>query len=176
MLILNSALVFRVSQPLNRWVSTRQALRELEAPIEVERAVYRSHRVIGALLLVGAVFTLYVMLVRVKGPELAFILAKFFRIEVASWLGSSLRIFLFIVNLAASAIAVAMIVRPSSLKGIEGWANLKFSGRQATRPLELPRAGPDAFVQAHPRLVGLLLSLGGLFVVLALGYVRFVGH
>lgn len=175
-LIFKSSLVFRVSEPLNRWISTRQALRPLEASIEIERTVYRSHRVIGALLLAGAAFTLYVMLVRVKGPELAFVLAKFFRIEVASWLGSSLRIFLVVVNLAALAIAAAMIVRPSSLKGLEAWANLKFSGRQATRPLEIPRAGPDSFVQAHPRLMGLALTLGGLFVVSALGYARFVGH
>jgi hypothetical protein len=175
-LVFNSAFMFRVSDKLNRWVSTRQALRPLEVSIEVERVVYRSHRFVGALLFVGALFTLYVMLARFKGPEMAFVLGKYFRVEVAAWLGKSLRIFLIAVNVVALAIAAAMILRPSSLKTLEAWANRTYSGRQATRMWELPRAGADAFVRAQPRLIGLALSAAGLFVVFVMGYVRFVGR
>lgn len=175
-LLFNSALIFRVSERMNQWISTRQALRPLEAPIEIERAVYRSHRVIGALLLAGAAFTLYVMLFRFKGPELAFVLGKYFRAGVATWVGQSLRIFFILANFAALAIAAAMVLRPSSLKSLEAWANKSYSGRQAARLWELPRAGADRVVQARPRLVGAALTLAGLFVILAVGYERFLGH
>src|SRR5205814_4050490 len=68
-LIFNSALVLRIGERMNVWISTRQAVRPFEEPIEIEAAVYRSHRLIGALLLVGTLFTVYVVGLRFKGPE-----------------------------------------------------------------------------------------------------------
>src|SRR5439155_2388420 len=78
-LIFNSALVMRISARMNVWISTRQAMRSFDEPIEIERAVYRSHRMVGALLLLGALFTLYVIGLRFKGPELGFVMTKLVR-------------------------------------------------------------------------------------------------
>lgn len=173
-LIVNSALVFRVAERMNRWISTRQALRPLEEPIPIERAIYRSHRLIGTLLLAGAVFTLYVLVLRLKGPELVFLLRKFFGAPTALWLADSLRLFLIVVNVAAALVAATMVLRPSALKGLEDWANRRYSGRRATRMWEIPRTGADPIVQAYPRLVGAFLGLAGLYVLLAIGYVRWL--
>ena len=173
-LVANSALVFRVSERMNRWISTRQAMRPLEEPILLERAIYRSHRVIGTLLLAGALFTLYVLLLRLKGPELVSLLRQFFGAPVALWIANSLRLFLIVVNVAAALIAIAMVFRPSLLKGLESWANRRYSGRQATRVWEIPRPGADPIVQAHPRLVGAILGLAGLYVLFTLGYTRWL--
>ena len=175
-LIFNSALVQRISQRMNVWVSTRQAMRPLDAPIEVERAIYRSHRLIGILILAGALFTLYVLVIRFDAAHVVNALAKLFKLGVAPWVAESLRIFLIVVNAVAVLIAAVMIIRPSALKGVEAWANRSYSGRQATRAWEIPRAGPDALVWAHPRLIGAVLSVAGIYVVLTMGYVRFVTH
>jgi hypothetical protein len=173
-LLFNSSLVFRVSERMNVWISTRQAMRPLEQPIEVERVIYRSHRIVGTLLLAGALFTLYVLLLRLQGPELTSLLSRFFGLPVATWIANSLRIFLVVANFAAVLIAAAMVLRPSALKGLEAWANRSFSGRQATRMWEIPRPSADPLAVANPRLVGAALVVAGAYVVLAIGYVRFV--
>jgi hypothetical protein len=175
-LFFNNPLFFRVAARLNVWVSTRQAMRPLEEPIDVERTLYRLHRLFGALILAGALFTLYVLLLRFKGPELVWGFAHFFRLAVANWIAESLRIFLVVANAAAGLIAVVMIVRPSALKGLEAWANRQYSGRQATRVWEIPRPGPEPIVQAHPRLIGGILAVAGAYVLGAIIYARFLAH
>ena len=100
-LIFNSSVVFRISERMNVWISTRNAMRPLDQPIEIERALYRSHRLVGILLLTGALFTLYVLVLRLKGLELTSLLSSFFRLPVAAWIATSLRIFLVAANLAA---------------------------------------------------------------------------
>jgi hypothetical protein len=175
-LLLNSALFFRVAARMNVWVSTRQLIRPLQEPIVVERTLYRSHRLVGILILAGALFTLYVLLVRSSGAELVWAFAQFFRLPVAKWMAESLRVFLIVADVAAVFIAFAMIVRPSSLKGLEEWANRRYSGRQATRAWEIPRQGPEPFVLAHPRLVGGILAVAGAYVLGAILYARYLAH
>jgi hypothetical protein len=175
-LLFRSSLVFRISERMNVWISSRQAMRPLERPIDIERAVYRWHRIIGVALLVGALFTLYVAALRFQGPELGVVFAKFVRIEIARWLGQSLRIFLIVANLAALLIAAIIILRPSALKPLEVWANRQYSARQATREWEIPRNLIDPIVQANPRLTGAILAVASLCVLLVLGYAKLVAH
>jgi len=175
-LIFNSAGVFRFAERMNVWISTRQAMRPLEEPIDIERAVYRSHRVIGSLLIVGALFTLYVLAFRLKGPEFVSVLGKFFSLPVATWIANSLRLFLVVANVAAVIIAATMVIRPSALKRFETWANRQYSGRQATRVWEIPRPGIDPLVAANPRLIGGALTVASLYIVVVVGYMRIVGH
>src|SRR3954462_4650761 len=175
-LILNQPLVVRLSQTMNVWISTRQAMRPLEQSIEIERSVYRSHRIIGTLLVAGALFTLYVLLVRFSGPEVVNAFVKLLGLKVATWAAESLRIFLVIVNFAALVISAVMVVRPSGLKRLESWANRQYSAREATRPIEVPRAGPDVLMHSHPRALGIALAVAGLYVLFLLGYARFAWH
>jgi hypothetical protein len=175
-LLFRSSLVFRISERMNVWISSRQAMRPLERPIDIERAVYRWHRIIGVALLVGALFTLYVAALRFQGPELGVVFGKFVRIEIARWLGQSLRIFLIVANLAALLIAAIIILRPSALKPLEVWANRQYSARQATREWEIPRNLIDPIVQANPRLTGAILAVASLCVLLVLGYAKLVAH
>jgi len=175
-LLFRSSLVFRISERMNVWISSRQAMRPLERPIDIERAVYRWHRIIGVAILAGALFTLYVAALRFQGPELGVVFGKFVRIEIARWLGQSLRIFLIVANVAALLIAAIIILRPSALKPLEVWANRQYSARQATREWEIPRNLIDPIVQANPRLTGAILAVASLCVLLVLGYAKLVAH
>jgi len=175
-LLFRSSLVFRISERMNVWISSRQAMRPLERPIDIERAVYRWHRIIGVALLAGALFTLYVAALRFQGPELGVVFGKFVRIEIARWLGQSLRIFLIVANVAALLIAAIIILRPSALKPLEVWANRQYSARRATREWEIPRNLIDPIVQANPRLTGAILAVASLCVLLVLGYAKLVAH
>jgi hypothetical protein len=174
MLIVNSAALFRIAERMNTWVSTRQAMRPLDEPITIERGVYRWHRVIGMLIVAGALYTLYVLVLRLKGPEMIWMLTSLFRTSVAGWFAESLRVFLVVVNFAAVLIGIVMVARPSALKRLEAWANRSYSARQATRPWEIPRGGPDRLVQAHPRLTGAVLAVAGAYILGAIAWARFL--
>ena len=175
-LIFNSALVVRLSDKMNVWISTREAMQVLEEPVEIERTVYRWHRLIGALILAGALFTLYVLLWRFNGPQVVEALTKLLELGVAKWIAESLRVFFVLVNIAALVIAVVMIVRPSALKGVEAWANRQYSPCRRAHALDIPRVGPDSLLRTRPRLLGMVLALAGLYVVFSLGSGRFFGH
>ena len=47
LLLFDSARVMRWNAVLNRWYSTRQAMRSLERPIDIKRPFYRWHRLVG---------------------------------------------------------------------------------------------------------------------------------
>ncbi len=176
LLLVNNPLLLRIGERMNVWISTRQALRPFDTPIDVEPTLYRFHRIAGVLILAGAVYTLYVLVLKFKGPELVSVLARVLGLQVAVWLADSLRIFLVVVNAMAAVIALVMIARPSALKGLESWSNRRYSARKATRQWEIVRAGPDQLVHAYPRAAGIALVVAGAYIFLSLGYVRFIAH
>ncbi|HYL88129.1 MAG TPA: hypothetical protein VEU32_05105 [Burkholderiales bacterium] len=175
LLTFNSPLFFRINTRMSRWFSTRRAMQRMEAPIEVERAIYRRHRLVGALILGGALYTLYVVTLSVKEPAMTLALSRFFSADVALWLGKSVRIFLIVANVAAALIAAVVIVRPSALKPLEAWANREYSGRRFARALEVPVGGPDPLFEAHPKPLGVVLCAASVFILVSVGYARLKG-
>jgi len=169
MLVVNSALVMRWNEVLNTWIATGKALQTLDRPVEVKRVVYRWHRLVGVLLLAGAFFTLDALafgftttaLVRTfRGTGSSAILALLFE---------TVRIFLIVGNVAALIAAAVLVFRPSLLKGVEGWADRSYSGRESSEKLDLMRYQPDEFVRARPKVVGAVVILGSLYALFGLG-------
>ena len=169
MLVVNSALVMRWNEVLNTWIATGKAMQTLDRPVEVKRVVYRWHRLVGVLLLAGAFFTLDALafgftttaLVRTfRGTGSSAILALLFE---------TVRIFLIVGNVAALIAAAVLVFRPSLLKGVEGWADRSYSGRESSEKLDLMRYQPDEFVRARPKVVGAVVILGSLYALFGLG-------
>ena len=169
-LLIDSERVIRWNHVLNRWYSTRQALRPLKQPIDVKRVVYRWHRVVGVLVFAGALFTLDVLAFSYKtgalvrafagpGSNPAFLSIAF----------EALRIVLIVGNVAGLLAAIVLCFRPSLLKGVEAAADQQYSTRAATKSLEVMHYQPDDLVRARPKVVGTLFTLGSLYVLFALG-------
>lgn len=171
LLIFDSERAFRIADRLNRWVSTRVAVRPLEEHRSVSRPLYRMHRLVGALICAGALYALVVLGSPYGEMAIAKSLAGFGPPRFASWLAESLRITLLAGNLAALVFGLFFIVRPSALKGLEAWADRRVSGRKATKPLEQIHVPADRFARAHPRLLGTVVTLGSLYVLANLGFV-----
>jgi hypothetical protein len=170
LLIFNSRRAFAIGERLDRWVSTRSAMRPLEKHHSIARPMYRMHRLSGALICAGSLYALAILGTpegaAAIGKSLAGLGNKYF----ASWISDSLRVALLLGNAAAFVFGVIFIVRPSMLKGLEAWADRSISGRKATKPLEEVHRPADRFTREHPRLVGALVVLGSLYVLLNLGY------
>jgi hypothetical protein len=169
LLIIDSARVMRWNYALNAWYSTRKAIRGLERPVDIKRPVYRWHRALGVLLFAGAVYTLDTLVYNFNTTALAYVFRDLGRPALLALLFETARIALIVGNLAALLAAVVLVFRPSLLKGVEAWADRQYSGRESTKPLEVMRYQPDDFVRARPRVTGVLIVVGSIYILIALG-------
>jgi hypothetical protein len=169
MLLIDSARVMRWNHALNAWYSTQKATDVLERPVEVKRAVYRWHRLAGVLVFAGALFTLDALIFGFKTAALARAFRDLGNPTLLGLLFETVRIFLIVGNLGAFLAAAVLVFRPSLLKGLETWGDRQYGDRQSALPLDAMRFQPDDFVRSKPRLVGILTTLGSLYVLLSLG-------
>jgi hypothetical protein len=169
LLLIDSERVMRWNYVLNRWYSTRQAMRALERPIDVKRTFYRWHRVLGAVVFAASLFTLDVLIFGFQTSALVRALRGTGNPALLALILDSVRLFLIAGNVAALIAAAVLVFRPSLLKGLEVWGDRQYSGRTATKPLDIMRYQPDDFVRNRPRLVGGLMVLGSLYVLITLG-------
>jgi hypothetical protein len=169
LLLFDSDRVMRWNYVLNRWYSTRQAMRALERPIDVKRTFYRWHRVLGVLVFAASLFTLDVLVFGFQTSALVRALRGTANPALLSLIVDCVRVLLIAGNIAALIAAAVLVFRPSLLKGLEAWGDRHYSGRATTKPLEIMRYQPDDFVRGRPRLVGGLLVVGSLYVLITLG-------
>jgi hypothetical protein len=173
MLLVDVERLMRWNYALNRWFSTRQAMRPLEEPVDIKRIVYRRHRILGVLLFAGALYTLDVLAFSYRTDALV---RAFRDLGDPGLLGiafESARIVLIVGNVAALIASVVLCFRPSLLKGLEAWGDRQFSGRASTKPLDTMHYQPDDFVRARPRVIGVLIVIGSLYVLFGLGMALF---
>lgn len=169
LLLVDSERVMRWNYMLNRWYSTRQAMRALERPIDLKRPFYRWHRLVGVVVFAASLFTLDVLVFGFQTSALVRALRGMANPSVLGLVLESVRLFLIVGNVAALLAAAVLVFRPSLLKGLEVWGDRHYSGRTSTKALDIMRYQPDDFVRARPRLVGGLLVLGSAYVLLTLG-------
>ncbi len=169
LLLVDGERVMRWNYVLNRWYSTRQAMRALDRPIDVKRPFYRWHRVLGLVVFAASLFTLDVLIFGFHTSALVRALRGTGDPALLALILDSARLFLIAGNVAALLAAAALIFRPSLLKGLELWGDRQYSVRVSTKPLDIMRYQPDDFVRNRPKLVGGLLVLGSLYVLITLG-------
>ena len=170
LLVVRSETAFRISERMNRWVSTRAAIRPLEEHHSIGRPLYRLHRLVGALICAGALYSLIVLGMPSGEAAILKSLAGIGPPRMSAWLSESLRAILLTGNLGALLFGLIFIVRPSALKSLEAWADRRISVRKSTKPLEEVHLSVDKFARTHPRLVGVVVILGSLYVIANLGY------
>lgn len=166
LLLVDSQRVMRWNLLLNRWYSTRKAMRALDRPIDVKRSFYRWHRVVGVVVFAVSLYTLDVLVFGFQTSALVRALRDVGNPALLSLGLEGVRLFLIAGNIAALVAAAILVFRPSLLKGVEGWGDRNYTLRMPTRALDVMRYQPDDFVRGRPRLVGALLLIGGLYVLI----------
>ncbi len=171
-LVVDSARVLRWNSALNRWYDTRDAFRKIDQPIDVKRLVYRWHRVAGALVIAGALYTLDVLAFSYNTGGLVDAFRGVGDVHLRHIAFESLRILLIIGNVLGLAAGAVLCFRPSLLKGLEAVGDRYYGGSsEAVKPLEIMHYHPDEFVRAHPKLVGALFAGGSAYILIVLGLV-----
>lgn len=155
---------------MNRWVSTRRALRQAELPRTVEVASRRGRILVALFLLCGGLFALYGLLMRLEIPRVAVImgvnLQKWFLLSVVL---QTLKWFLVLGSALGVAVAILILFFPSRLAALEARLNKWYSTRHILPPTgESMRYPLDMLVEASPRLAGWLIAVSSLVVVAAM--------
>jgi hypothetical protein len=172
--LLGLALVFRTEKALavvrsmNRWVSTRRALRQAELPRTVAVTTRRSRVVLALFLLLGGLFALYVLLLRIEIPRAALILG----VNLKRWFLTSIALqtvkwFLVAGSALAVVVAVLILFFPGRLAALEARLDKWYSTRHVLPPTgEAMRYPLEMMVEGSPRAAGWLIA-GASLVVLA---------
>jgi hypothetical protein len=174
MLLIDSARVMQWNAYLNRWISTENAARVLDKSRDVKPFIYRSHRVIGLLVIAGALFAMDVLTFGLQTRPLVRAFRDLGNPTALALAVDSVRVFLVAGNIAAVVAGVVLCFRPSFLKGLESWADRQYSTPLPNKALDEPIYRPDAFVRDHPKLAGTLITAGSVFILASLGIARWI--
>lgn len=166
-LLIDSQRVLRWNAYLNRWISTGASSRVLDQPHDLNRIVYRRHRVVGAVVLAASLYALDVLVFSIQTRTLVHIFRDLANPATLQLFVEGARLFLIGGNALAILVGIILVLRPSLLKGVEGWTDRQYAG--SDQPLDAPRYQLDEWVRAHPWVTGVLAAGGGLFVLFSLG-------
>ncbi len=170
LLVLRPQSLQRVSERLNRWVSTRHVEQPLERSISLDPWFYRYRRTSGALILLGAIYIIYFLVVSMDRGLTVNALANSFKLPSAliAALVDATVLSALLGALFAAFVSLFLLIRPSLLRGFEQGANQWVSLRRGLKPMEIPRGSVDTFILQHGLQAGILLVLGGLYVLVLL--------
>ena len=164
--------VWGLNRYLNTWFATSKLTDPLDAPRHIERAIYRHHREVGAALLTGALYTLYMIQFHYNPAATLNILAQRLDPNLVGWLLESTVFMLVIGSLLALVISLILIIRPSLLRDFEVWSNHWYHTDKAVNTLDTMYLKPDEIMQRHPRITAAVFILGGLYVLASFGLAR----
>jgi hypothetical protein len=170
------ALAFRTEKTLafmrsmNRWVSTRRGLREVEMPRTVEVKSRGGKILLALFLFFGGLFALYVLVLRLEIPRAAVAmgvsLQKWFVLGV---LLQTMKWFLVAGSALAVLVAVLILFFPSRLAALEERLNKWYSTRHILPSTgEAMRYPLDSIVEGAPRAAGWIIAAASLLVAAAM--------
>lgn len=170
-----TGLVFRSQATLafiarmNRWVSTRRALKPLEIPRSLEPASAPSapQPRLGAFLILGGALVVYVLALRLHLPQVGF--ASGMRAVLLSIAIDATRWMLVCGAAAGMALGLLMIFAPARYAGLTVRLNRWYSTRKMIPPAaDVMRFALEPQVERHPRAAGWLITVASLAITLAM--------
>ena len=161
-LIARNESVLRLLERLNRWISLRRALKPLEVPRDIEQGVSKHPRGLGIVILAGAAFSLYFLLLRVSASDFTALLTARSTQGALLWFANSVRWALIGANIVALAIGIVLAFVPQTMAPLAASANRWISSRRLTVKADEMDLTLDNVVRAYPRLAGTLIAIGAL--------------
>lgn len=159
----NSALA--LSDKINKSFSMRKNTKPLETPISIERWFYRHAKFSGALIMLAAVYLLYLLFSDLNFTQLAKTLPSL-SFLTWEWLLQSFQIFFTLISIFVLLLGFLIIVRPSALKPMEAKANKWVSTRQKMQFMSNNVGQADQLLLRFPRHFGAVILIIGAIVLI----------
>ena len=163
-LVFASAATLRVFRAMNRYVSTRLGLKPLATAHDVGPGVRRHRRLIGALFVLGAGYSVLALCAWYDNAAIVYGLGLRYPREFVAVVVESVRWSLIVFSLLAIAVGVLLAFFPAALTRIEAHANSWYSVRRLTLGADTMQLSLDRLVEAYPRTSGAILVVAALYV------------
>jgi len=164
-LLVSSARTVRFIQSMNRWVSTRGALKAMEIPRDTERFSHGNGRRMGWVLIAGGIFATLGLLFGVDIAAFSAAAAKGNARIMVSIVAATLKWFLILGSVTGVLVGYLLCFSPNALASLEKYANRWLSPRRAMRGGDDVHLTLDRLVEAHPAPSGWILACTGLGAV-----------
>ncbi len=153
----------------NRWVpvrklTVRHVLELLAMPRDVDQGVRRHRRLFGVVFVLGAVYSLYVMLAYFNNSLMVTALNLSYPRPFVALILDSLRWSLIALCVFALVVGVMLCFFPDALARVEAYANRWVSLRKPAIGMNTMVLTLDNLVQAFPRTAGTLILVGALYI------------
>jgi len=158
--------ILRLGQKLNRWISTDKFFQKLDTPRYGERFFYRHHLLFGSFIILGGAYIFY-RFVFVFGSD-TYVLPVFTSGNANQWLTASLVFMNILFGTLAFIFGLIVILRPSLLKRVEAGLNRWIVTEDSVKRLDRQLQSPDSVFISHPRLMGLIIVGGCMYIVVNL--------
>lgn len=167
-LLLRASAILPFIHVMNQWVSTRQALRPLEVPVQVAPAAGGA-RWFGIVLVVLGGFSAAILLGRLDSAGLAGLFKVDARISLLSIALETVRWFLVAGSFTAIFTGVMLLFFPQAWRKLEARANHWYSTRQLEIAGDTLHPSLDRIVEAFPRAAGMVILALSLIAAVASG-------
>jgi hypothetical protein len=157
-LIVSSQRTVRLLDSMNRWVSTRHALRSLEVPRDTERMSHLHQRWLAGGFVVGGLISVFGLALGYDASAISVAVAeKRFAPLVAIAL-ESVKWFLIVGSVFGVVVGGMLLFYPNAESALERFANQWVSSRQAARTGDDMHMPLDRLVGAYPKIAGWIIA------------------
>lgn len=157
-LIISSAGTLRFFHVMNRWISTRGALKPIEIPRDTDQFSHRRRRWVGGALIAGGIFSAIGLATGVNAAAVGATFAKGGMIPLVAIVAGTLKWFLIVGSVASVVVGLMLCFYPHALASLEKYANRWFSARRVLRGGDDMILTFDRLVEAHPVPSGWILA------------------
>jgi hypothetical protein len=156
-LIVSSQKTAQLFHGLNRWVSTRHALKSLEMPRETDRLARNYHRWVAGGFVLGGLIAIFGLAAGVDANALSVAFAEKRFVPVVTIAFNSAKWFLIAGSAFGVVIGGMLLFYPNAESTLERFANQWVSSRRVTRSWDDMNMTLDTLVEAHPRPAGWII-------------------
>ena len=171
-LIVRSSATLPFIALMNRWVSTRQALTPLEAPMHLARSA-ATQRWFGVVLVALGAYAAFALLASFDVPRLAVMLKVDARYSAASLGLEALKWMLVLGSFAAVVTGLMLVCFPAAWRSVEERANRWYSTGALELAGDRPYMSLERLVEARPRASGAVIFGLSLMAAAASGALLF---
>ncbi len=175
-LILRGEAMLRLFGNLNRWVSTRDALKTVDRRHDIEQTMHRQRRLLGAVFLALAALSFIVLVAKYDVAVLTSVFAPRFPAIAVELSVAALKWILVTGDMLAIIVGATLILFPDVLAKVETRMNRWYSTRADLEDADLMHLTLDKWAETHARAAGWIIIVLAAFVVLNLGIVLFGRH
>ena len=173
-LFANSARTLTFLTTMNRWTSTRRAMKPVEILRNTTPVVQKYMRVLAAIFLVGGLYSLYALIAQLNTEAIIFSL-KLSKVhpQISGLLIDGARWILIAGNVAAVAVGIMMAFFPDKLIALEARGSKWFSIRSMAQIGDQMRTPLDRWVAASPRAAGAVITVGSFVIAVSFAFMLF---